>query len=148
MREIKFRGKDLSRVNVWVYGDLVCNCNTSPHIMTDYFTDYDMRLWPVDPATVGQFTGLLDANGKEIYEGDIVRFKEAYKGVLNEDRVRDVVGVVSYVYCAFKIASDGTPELWAPCLMKGVTVIGNVHDNPNLLEGENDRGDQIHPQRD
>lgn len=136
MREIKFRGKCIPEfphpVAKWVYGSFV----SDELILSPYKERNENRhFWyMVDPDTVGQFTGLLDADGREIYEGDIVRFKEAYKGALGDERVHDVVGVVSYVYCEFKIVSDGTSELWAPCLMDGVTVIGNVHDTPELLE--------------
>jgi len=133
MREIKFRGREYD--GHWAIGDV----KISEHIERATITlrkDGYLIPCPVDIKTVGQFTGLLDSEGKEIYEDDIVRFKEAYKGVLNEELVREVVGVVSYVYCEFKVVSDGTYELLAPSLMEGVTVIGNIHDNPELLEAQ------------
>ena len=143
MREIKFRGRRILRgrrihSDSWAYGDLITVVGGCDIRVRSKKSDLDAYHIPVDPDTVGQFTGLRDSDGREIYEGDIVRFKEAYKGALGDERVHDVVGVVSYVYCEFKIVSDGTSELWAPCLMDGVTVIGNVHDDPKLLEVTHD----------
>lgn len=91
--------------------------------------------YKVDPSTIGQFTGLTDKNGVKIFEGDIIEFDHPYNGKSIHAVVQDGCGwnlsnfyasCFDYPGCAF---SEGT---------KYMTVIGNVHDNPELLEVSGD----------
>ena len=71
MREIKFRGKRLDN-GEWVYGHYI---KVTPYKDVDGHRICTQDTWdmiPVDPASLGQFTGLRDKNGREIYEGDIL----------------------------------------------------------------------------
>lgn len=135
MREIKFRGitNEFSSPR-WVYGDLICDCTDEPRIMTDYHDCYDPVTWTVDPATVGQFTGLRDADRREIYEGDVIR-------------VCGANGIVVYSEGAFIVRFEKGPSLLSHCIcgdfsnpvrVSSCRVIGNVHDNPALMEVEHD----------
>lgn len=122
MREIKFRGKRTSD-GEWVYGYLVRTGNGTNTIFGSHL--YPEVVSTVVPESVGQFTGLHDKNGKEIYEGDIMRNPHSGE-----------VGVVEwspmwlqYWLTICNIPSkDGLPFLAA----LGYAVVGNIHDNPYL----------------
>lgn len=77
MRTIKFRAKSFE--SEWVYGDLHLNCKF-PHIHNQ-----ERRSIPIDATTIGEFAGLHDKNGKEVYEGDIIAFYELKTYCINPD---------------------------------------------------------------
>ena len=82
----------------------------------------------VIPETVGQYTGLTDKNGKEIFEGDIVKGKD------NSDKDIKVCGYVDFMNGSFVVAGDLiTRYRWVDYELE---VIGNIHDTPELLEAE------------
>ena len=107
MRKIKFRGRD--RDGKWYFGNL--------KLREDDPTWAAVAAWVVDPETVGEFTGLQDINGVDIYEGDIIQDK-------NLDG-------------AFRILAEGFKgeDLYWTLKHDNFKVIGNIHDNPDLLEG-------------
>lgn len=144
MRTIKFRGKTLNKE--WVYGDLLHYTNRSES-NDDSIIVTDNNFNIVTPETVGQFTGLLDKNNKEIYEWDIVRKKEI--GGYGLERI----GVVRYYEkdCRFGIDFTATDKFWKRGLfIEGEAqmedghcthtytleyeVLGNIFDNHELLK--------------
>lgn len=127
MRKVKFRGRDFA--GLWHIGDLIHN-DDDLLIRNGCLSTY------IENETAGQFTGLLDKNGKEIYEGDIVR------GNCGNGEVRHLISfydmIASFVaeilpdndindYCALS-------QIWI--LKYNKEVIGNIHDNPELLKGD------------
>lgn len=149
MREIKFRGKSEDGSG-WIFGSLVnnmffkrdgisaINYIVDPDQYPDFseMEDFEWLAVEVIPETVGQYTGLQDKSGKEIYEGDIVNVKyrtfsrESDCGFIHK---RLEVKWIDYS-SAFRYV-DKFEEIYT-MIAKWSEVIGNIHDNPELLEGE------------
>lgn len=172
MREIKFRGKSL-KTNRWVYGYYVhledsFRKRETHRIYTgmadsmpdcegyDFSEDYE----DVDPDTIGQYTGLKDADGKEIYEGDIVRVEEYWNKLMEieheyddfeifsldeikGDKRKEFITQVFWEDGAFMVQDSdisgyslfmffGDMRKSQPIFI--TNVIGNIHDNPELIE--------------
>ena len=138
MRTIKFRGKRAYGGADWKYGNL---CGATHCIIEEIIEDKyrEKTYWTshtqVIPETVGQFTGLWDKNGREIYEGDIL--KVYYYGKSK------VFGVVRFDDARFYIDDEfQSDELRVKGPMTKLfaryqfEVIGNIHDNPELLKGD------------
>lgn len=124
-REIKFRGKDIENENGWRYGSLVVypdgNC-----VIVEFDKDENELSYDVQPETVGQFTGLYDKNGKEIYDGDICRTKEGYFIVKWHNK--------ACAFMAYNLKSYAPFSWFSNVETTGIEVVGNVHDNPELLK--------------
>ena len=151
MRTIKFRGKKVTN-GVWVYGSLVYSneIQAAIYFQTGRGLVKSMEWVYVNPETVGQFTGFLDKNGKEIYEGDVLRSDE-YPYSCIGDKERDNYYAVVY-YCeegaCFGIVmvknpnssvagiSDGILDDVEREKMKSFEVIGNIHEEKWQQYGE------------
>lgn len=154
MREILFRGKRIDN-GEWVYGYYICKQDPFlPGIDTNVIVTFDensMSVWnKVDPATVGQYTGLTDKNGVKIFEGDIVSAKnkfcgeETYKFIVKfgvcggTENADHSVGYPCFFFeetrykfpYEFMMRKDPVYFLNA----YGCEVIGNIYDNHELLK--------------
>ena len=158
MREILFHGKRADN-GEWVEGDLLQTRYHSGHIEYQIMPQTPVSsAYPVLPETVGQYTGLTDKNGKRIFEGDIVRYntyddfdcQSVVKfGEYNQD---GSAGEYSASKCiGFYVDVDNFTcpdwcEYGSNCfsnylkqqnileVARYCEVIGNIHDNPELME--------------
>ncbi len=142
MRTIKFRALSMCKGERWVYGDLR-HYNRNPHTekWTVHVPETGLET-DIDEVTIGQFTGLLDKNGKEIYEGDIftisgkyaklVKYIDAWGAfcVANIDTLANPAFAKWPDECNYQQPS---PKWWSD-FKDEIEVIGNIHDNPEFLK--------------
>lgn len=122
-RIIKFRGKSVLN-DEWIYGDLVHRINIPKTISPVQINGIGVK-----EDTVGQFTGLYDKNGKEIYEGDILFIgNDGDKNIYNKVSIKD--GCFGYIgewnrkimpFCYYNVTEE---------------IAGNIYDHPELIKEE------------
>lgn len=156
MREIEFRGKE-NKTNKWVYGDLLSYRNYKKpkngkfiaFFNTNITKIYEMHR--VNPKTIGQFTGLTDKNGNKIFEGDIITAdyypfidngKQNYVGIIEYiDELSSFEYILQCVNSEKRGISNGINEELEgneDLICEDFEVIGNIYDDPELLEVEDD----------
>lgn len=153
MREILFRGKRLDNGG-WVEGYYVSHQHVAHYIIPVSPGGYEAadgsfyaaKWYGVDPETVGQYTGLKDKNGKKIFEGDLLNgFRYPY---LSNGEHNYFEEVVWFNNCpAFGLYTHKHPLSAVRGISAGISkfmddfdgswweIIGNTHDNPDLLGG-------------
>ena len=145
-REIEFRAKSKYN-NEFVYGDLIkihtkngsgYGIKTTPY----HINDNCVNLIPdeIIPETVGQYTGLRDKNGVKVFEGDLIKIEET------EFNIEGVHEVYYHIdgYVTSSVLFSNKDNANKDCLQyqishKGAYVIGNKHDNPELLNMERNK---------
>lgn len=131
MREILFRGKRFSN-GEWVIGGIMktfhpnYDCENEEEFLSQspncYCICANNKDYFVEQASIGQYTGLTDKNGKKIFEGDIVSAPIYYD-------------IGCYPHTESKIISVKIPEIYKMAFDGNFEIIGNIHDNPELLKG-------------
>ncbi|EAF6697695.1 hypothetical protein AUQ54_03610 [Listeria monocytogenes] len=136
MREIEFRGKAIHPNSLeqimgsWAYGGIFENKIISRNLdMDSQYYGFISEI-EIDIETIGQYTGLKDKNGKKIFEGDIV-------GIIVYDRLDwiSIKGKVVFLNGAWLVVDVGHFAITLYSETNEIEVIGNIHENLDLLEG-------------
>lgn len=137
MREILFKAKRKDN-GEWVEGCYVTSDGKSFICMdiVEHYCVIALRWFEIDPETLCQFTGFYDKNGKKIWENDICDRKEKYPEVV---KMTDGDWTLDYSYAIGRDYGNGYCNLgFYVNERKCVEVIGNIFDNPELLQEASD----------
>lgn len=139
MREIKFRGKH-EETGVMLFGNLLQYEDNSCRIREKEYSEYGYKTYLVDENTVGQYTGLKDKNGKEIYEGDVLKMFGDYRHEVCYYRgaFGYEIGIkIGINYRDFISFNQNSNINWiCDNQFADFEVIGNIYENPELLKNE------------
>lgn len=154
MREIEFRGKSLV-TNNWVYGNCIIdkwgdsNNEIIYEILQDRTAPDYLKNWipvRVNPNTVGQYTGLKDKNDKKVFEGDVIRMHYFFNNYdpISLGAFEDEAEIIGVVKCelldGFYVETVDDHSIcylqWVEEPTEELEVLGNIYDNPELLEVE------------
>lgn len=127
-REIKFRAKSLLGLNPMIKGYYLFNEHSERHCIAWHPEHDNWQLYPIDPSTVGQFTGLHDKNGVEIYESDVVvhYIQSEFLDESDWDVIKGEVKMINGLWCVDQ-------ERYPLFAFKN-EVLGNIHQKPELLK--------------
>lgn len=132
-REIKFRGKRIDN-GAWETGSVIVlrqGLRGEEWFIADKMTGYHT---PVSRNTVGQYTELRDRKGKEIYEGDII--KDEYADIADVWRYKlwQVEYSIKRAMFVCRNPDNPYPDTLEHVVSGRITIVGNIYDNPELLE--------------
>jgi len=148
MRKIEFRGKAVNG-GAWVYGYYIYDEIVREHLIIPVPTNADFRYAgiPVDPKTIGQYVSRTDKNNRGIYQGDIARAMHYIDRSTRKKEYLYHVIVWSERWLQWQSVNlaeinvpekerTGSPPLYLYIERNDFEIVGNVHDNPELMEGK------------
>ena len=121
MKEILFRGKNLKN-DVWIYGNLL-RTDDGMYIIQNHVPHHRLKDYEVNPKTFCQYIGLVDKNGRKIFEGDIIKVPYC----------RNDICTLGLRGCNYYFKGKQSDYEIASSESKHFEVMGNVFDNPKLI---------------
>lgn len=143
MREVIFRGKRIDN-GEWAFGSYclaeTLDRNGNEHCIIEYAANGGS--YRVDPSTIGQYTGLTDKNGKKIFENDIIDASKSWWHAYGPAGHSSPIIAVEWndYHCGFDPFADYDCDCGVYIDPDKVEVIGNIHDNPELIKETKEDG--------